>query len=258
MFWKYKISIPIDSPERTVLHREIIMRKKFLRKLYEQWYEFFLSGIEKLPDGKILELGSGGGFLKDLEPSVITSDLLRISTNDMTFSALDMPFEDKSVAAIFMIDTLHHIPDMEKFFTEATRILVSGGKIMMIEPSNTRWGHFIYTRFHHEPFDPGGGWKIPESGPLSGANGALPWIVFSRDREKFKSLFPLLKIENISFCNPILYLFSGGLSYRQILPDFMYPAVAAIDRLLIKLSTEMGMFQAISLVKKEKKNHIPG
>ena len=58
-----------------------------------------------------MELGSGGGFLKDIEPSVICSDVLDLPTNDLTFSALDMPFADGELSALFMIDTFHHIPD---------------------------------------------------------------------------------------------------------------------------------------------------
>ena len=51
----------------------------------------------------------------------------------------------------------------------------------------TRWSRWIYGRFHHEPFDPQrADWEFPLSGPLSGANGALPWIIFQRDREQFE------------------------------------------------------------------------
>jgi SAM-dependent methyltransferase len=245
---RYDIDYPLDSPDRTLHHREIIVRKKFLRKLYEQWYSEFLREIPGLPNDTLIELGSGGGFLKELEPKMICTDILELPTNDMTFSALDMPFSTNSVGGIFMVDTMHHIPDMEKFLGEVSRVLVKNGKIIMIEPANSLWGRFIYKNFHHEPFEPEGGWTIPDAGPLSGANGALPWIVFERDKLKFQEKFPNLKIETIQYRNPLLYLVSGGVSYRQLLPDFMFSIMNNIDSILPKLSKQLSMFQLIKII----------
>jgi len=230
-------------------HREIILRKKFLRNLYLQWYNEFIQEIKNLPNDNIIEIGSGGGFLKDLEPNVICSDVFDLPTNDMTFSALDIPFDDNSAAAILMLDTLHHIPDIEKFLDEACRILAKGGKIIMIEPANSLWGRFVYKNFHHEPFDTNGGWTIPDAGPLSGANGALPWIVFERDKSIFEEKYPEFEIESISFRNPLLYLLSGGVSYRQLLPDFMYPVINSIDKTLPRISKQISMFQMIKITR---------
>ncbi len=43
------------------------------------------------------------------------------------------------------------------------------------------------------PFDPGAtDWTFPASGPLSRANGALPWIIFRRDCRSFEDRFPRL------------------------------------------------------------------
>jgi SAM-dependent methyltransferase len=230
-------------------HKEIIKSKKFLRKLYEQWYSEFTNEIKNLPNDTIIELGSGGGFLKEIEPKVICTDILELSTNDMTFSALNMPFTDNSVGGIFMIDTMHHIPDIEKFLFEANRVLAKNGKMIMIEPANSLWGRFIYKNFHHEPFDVKGSWNIPDEGPLSGANGALPWIVFERDKLIFEQKFPNLKIEPIIFRNPLLYLISGGVSYRQLLPDFMFPLVNKFDNFLPKIFKHLSMFQLIKITR---------
>jgi hypothetical protein len=46
-----------------------------------------------------IELGSGSGFIKDVIPSVITSEILEIPSVDMIVSAMEMPFEDQSVDA---------------------------------------------------------------------------------------------------------------------------------------------------------------
>ena len=81
----------------------------------------------------------------------------------------------------------------------------------MVEPWVTFWSRFVYGRLHHEPFHPESvSWSFPSSGPLSGANIAIPWIVFSRDRTQFEKEYPELQIEQV---RPFLqgrYLLSGG------------------------------------------------
>lgn len=246
---KYDIPYDLDSPERTIHHKEIIKGKKFLLNLYINWYSIFTEEIKQLPKGKLVELGSGGGFLKELAPEVICSDIIDLPGNDMTFSALEMPFDNGSLSGIFMIDTMHHIPDSEKFLKEVQRTLKSGGKMVMIEPANSFWGRFIYKNFHHEPFEPTSGWTIPQAGPLSGANGSLPWIVFERDKELFNKKFPDLKIEEIRYIHPLMYLLSGGVSYKQLLPDFLYKPVLLLDTLLSKISPQISMFMVVKVVK---------
>ncbi len=249
MSLKYNIPFDLDSPERTIAHQKIIKEKYFLRKLYEEWYTVFTSSISALPSGKIIELGSGGGFLKEFIPSVLCTDILELPSNDLTFSALEMPFADNEISAIFMIDTFHHIPDSKLFLAEVNRVLKKGGMLIMIEPANSMWGRFIYKNFHHEPFEPTGNWKIPPSGPMSGANGALPWIVFERDFGEFKRSFPLLRLEKIKYHTPFMYLISGGVSFKQVFPNFSYAIFRWIDKLLPSVNRQISMFMTITVRK---------
>jgi len=249
MSLKYNIDIPLDAPERTLKHKEIILSKPFLKKLYLEWYGKFKTESDTLPAGKVVEIGSGGGFLKEMLPEIITSDVLPLSTNDMCFSALKMPFEDTSLSGLFMVDTFHHLPDAHLFLSEANRVLQKNGKLIMIEPANSFWGRFIYKNFHHEPFNPGGSWQIPVSGPMTGANGAAPWIVFVRDSELFKADFPNLQIEHIKYHTPLRYLLSGGVSFKQLVPDFSFPFFRFLDRMLVSFSKQFSMFMTITVKK---------
>ncbi len=169
-----------------------------------------------------LEIGSGGGFLKDLLPNVITSDIMPLPHVEMQLSAEKLPFKENELDGIFMVNVLHHIPHPFMFFKEAERTLKKGGKIIMVEPANTLISRFIYKNFHHEPFMPEGGWEIASTGPLSGANGAIPYIYMIRDRKKFEQEFPSLKIEKIKMHTAFLYTVSGGVSRKCLVPEWTY------------------------------------
>jgi SAM-dependent methyltransferase len=240
----------LDDLAVTLLHSKIIQEKLFLKRLYIDFYKQ-LHGAVSDPEKKILvELGSGGGFIKEVIANVTTSDVLNLPNVDKVFSALDMPFENSTVDAFLMIDVLHHITDPRRFFKEAMRCLKIGGKTVMIEPANSFWARFIYKNFHHELFDPQATWELAgKQSPLSQGNGALPWIIFTRDRQIFEKEFPALRIVSIRNHTPLRYLLSGGLSLRQLVPSFTYPAVKAIEYVLSPLRDLLGMFQTIELEK---------
>ena len=240
----------LDDPATSLLHGRIIRQKAFLTKTYRSFYRVFQRAAEPEIAGKTLvELGSGGGFIKDVIPNAITSDVMELPNVDRVFSAMEMPFADESVDAFFMIDVLHHISDTRVFLRQAQRCLKANGKIIMIEPANTLWARFVYTHFHHEGFDPAGRWGLEGTGPLSSANGAIPWIVFCRDRKMFESELPNLRIQQVRSHTPLRYLLSGGLSLRQLLPGFAYPVIRGLEILLWPLNGVLGMFLTIELQK---------
>jgi SAM-dependent methyltransferase len=237
----------LDDPNVTLLHGEIIQQKPFLRKIYVDFYNRLKNSVADTENKTVVELGSGGGFIKEIIPAAITTEVMKISTVDRIFSATDMPFEDQSIDAFVMIDVLHHIQQPRLFFKEATRCLTDGGKIVMIEPSATPWARFIYKNFHHEGFDVNADWELGEGGALSNGNDAMPWIIFTRDRAIFKKEFEQLKIRSILNHTPLLYLLSGGLTLRQLAPTFTWPIFRAIEWLLLPMRNIFGMFQTIVL-----------
>jgi len=219
---KYDFDTPLDDPKTSLRHRDIIMSKPFLKRIYHDWYMNFVDEVKRNPKGKYLEIGSGGGFLKDLIPNVITSDIMPLPTVDMHFSAEELPFKDNELDGIFMVNVLHHIPHPYKFLKEAERTMKSGGRIIMVEPANTPLSGVIYRNFHHEAFDTKGEWEFDSSGPLSSSNQAIPYIYMLRDRKKFESEFPSLQIESIKIHSAFLYILSGGVSRKNLVPDWSY------------------------------------
>jgi SAM-dependent methyltransferase len=238
----------LDNPDNIHILRRIIKRKPFLFKTYQSFYQEILSKIQDAPPhGHLVELGSGASFLKTLAPDIVTSDVLPYSGVDKVFSALDMPFEDASVSAFVMVDVFHHVKDSRLFLKEMHRCLKVGGKVVMIEPANTPWSRIIYKNFHHEPFETRWGWGFEEGGPLTGANMALPWIVFCRDHELFVQDFSNFSLSSIRLHTPFKYLVSGGLSIKQLLPSLTYPLVTLIEMLLAPFNYYFGMFMTIEL-----------
>ena len=247
-------NLDVDSVETTLLRRRIIQEKPFLKKLYMEWYQSLLGSLPST-QGILLELGSGAGFLKELEPTVITSEVFACEGVDKQIDACGrLPFEDGSLKAIVMTDVFHHLPNVDAFLRESTRAVMGGGVISMIEPWVTPWSRLIYTKLHHEPFNPESEkWDFPSGGPLSGANGALPWIVFSRDRQLFEERYPQWEIATIKPMMPIAYLLSGGVSLRSLAPGWSYGVIRAIENSFYFLNQKSAMFALIVLRKKEVK-----
>lgn len=235
--------LSIDDPRTTLLRRRIIASKPFLRCIYSEWYAAIAGVLGERR--KVLELGSGAGFFKEILPHAVTSEILSTQGVDLIADACALPFADGSLEAIAMTDVFHHIPDVGRFLSEATRCLGPGGKLVMVEPWHTRWSRWVYSRLHPEPFEPLAGWEIPAIGALSGANGALPWIVFERDAALFAERFPRWRIARVAPIMPFAYVLSGGVSMRGLLPGWLYRPVRALESRL--QPSRWGMFALIEL-----------
>ncbi len=242
----------LDAPETIVRHRYLIQKKHFLRKLYEDYYSIFQSHVRPLRDhpGEIIEMGSGGGFLKEFIPGLVTSDICPAPGIDRVFSADHMPFPEQSVKAICMMDVFHHLADPRAFLREADRVLIPAGRVIMIEPTHSLWAKVFYTYLHHEPFDAGAKhWEQPARGRLSTSNQALPWIVFHRDRTQFEKEFPGLRILSLRPHTVTRYVLSGGLSIPALMPAFSYPFWRFLDDQLMRWPGVFAVFETIVLEK---------
>jgi hypothetical protein len=181
---------------------------------------------------------------------LITSDILPIPGIDLVADGTRLPVASQSLRAILMINVFHHMGDTRRFLTEASRCIVPFGRICMIEPWVTRWSTRVYA-FHSEPFDPGAAtWELPLGGPLTGGNGALPWIVFRRDRHVFEAEFPEWSLMEIRPVLPFRYLLSGGVSLRQLAPSWAFRSLARLESLLRPLWPHLAMFAVIVLRKR--------
>lgn len=244
--------LALDAPESLQVHRRLIYGKTFLRRLYTEHYRGFLDLFAPpLNDKLLVEIGSGAGFIKELHPGVVTTDIVAGEGIDKICWAHQLPFADASVDGIFMQNVLHHLADARRFFDEVQRCLKPGGKLMMIEPANSLWHRLILKLYQHEPFDEKAGWELPPGGRLSQANVALPWIIFHRDRARFEADFPLLHIDTLRPHTPFIYILSGGLTFRPFLPSWSYTLVRTVEKMVMAtpLKHGFGIFQTVVLSK---------
>ncbi len=241
----------INDPRLTLFRRELVRRKPFLNAIYREWYSLV---VDALPagNGRVLELGSGAGFLHAFLPDLVTSEVFPLPDVMAILDGCFLPIRANALRAIVLIDVLHHIPEPRAFVAEAIRTLRPGGRILMVEPWVTSWSRFVYGHLHHEPFRPEATqWEFPSDGPLSGANGALPWMIFERDRDQFTRAYPELSVEQIRLMMPFRYLLSGGVSMRSIVPAWSFGAFRWVETTLRSLLPHIGMF-AFIVVQTEK------
>jgi len=230
------------------LRRKIIRSKPFLYKLYCRWYLEIAAALPTGVKGPLLELGTGAGFLKDFIPGLITSDYLDIRSVDLTLDGCFLPIKDNCLKALVMVDVFHHLPDADLFLRESARCVKAGGFVIMIEPWITAWSRPIYRYAHHEPLEQSTpDWRLPPGGPLSGANSALPWIVFQRDRKRLAKKFSNWQVHEIRLHTPFSYLLSGGVSYRSFIPGTLFEASRWIEKCFEFLMPRMAMFATIVL-----------
>lgn len=259
-YFRHRLSHPltrgmdIDAPDTTALRLEIIQSKPFLRRLYEEWYEGISSHFSE--EDVVLELGSGAGFLREWMPDLVTSDMFPIRGVDRVEDACALSFPDESLDGIVMSDVLHHIPDVDAFFREAARTLRPGGRIVMVEPWNNPWAAWVYRTLHHEPFDPDAAeWALRGAGPLSRANGALPWILTVRDADRFRAKHPQFSPARIRPIMPFAYLLSGGVSLRSLAPGFAYRLCRHVERIIGE--RRYGMFAEICFTRRADTRETP-
>jgi SAM-dependent methyltransferase len=240
--------VPIDSPETSVVRRELVQRNACARYSFERWYRQLAAAVATAPKGLRVELGSGGGFLDRYIPNLIKTEVVPLPFIDVVCRAESLPFASASTGAIVMVNVLHHIGEVDRFFDEATRILIPGGLIVMIEPFVSRWSRLVYRYLHHEPFDPEvEEWKLPPAGRLSGGNDALSWILFVRDRERFSRQYPKLRIEGVQPHSAFSHLLSGGVTTRPLAPLWMIRGLAGLEARHTRAMTRLGLFFTVEV-----------
>ncbi len=229
--------LKVGSREYFDAQRRLIFERRSLKWCYDQWYRKLLEDARSVPQqGVLLELGSGGSYLKNLEAAIVTSDVIE-GVADIVADGRALPFADGTISALFLTHVMHHIPDVDRFFREADRTLVPGGVISMIEVAHTPFARYFFRNFHPEPYqDARSDWSFPQTDSMMDSNQALSWMIFVRDRAKFESCYPNLHIESFSYLPWFSYLAAGGVTGVCLAPGVLGYVPPLVEFLLRPLS----------------------
>lgn len=246
--------VDIDGEGRLEVHGEMLARKKMLRQVFTEFHHTFRTLDDRYfsAEGKRIELGAGVAPVKDSYPDVMSTDVVYSKNLDQVLDAEDMDLPDGSVRSFYAQNCFHHFPHPRKFFSELSRVLAHNGGAILLEPYYGFAAEFLYKRlFSTEGFDKAyQSWETPVAGPMNGANQALSYIVFNRDRKLFEKSYPDLKIVHQELCsNQLKYLLSGGLNFRQILPDWMIPFVDLMQKVQSPLNRWTSLHHIVVLRK---------
>jgi SAM-dependent methyltransferase len=216
-----------EDPEET---RKKILGDPFLKYLYTHLYSNLISvGLGQTIESfvnrnyfdvnhslNILEIGSAGGILKDLFPSIVTSDVRICEGVDVVINAQALPVSNDSLDLLIGKDVLHHLPNVSLHFDEISRVLRKGSSAAYLEPNWNFFSKIIYKYLHPEPWrEDVESWSFSSNGPMD-SNQALAKIIFTRDSDLFSSLYPNLKVEIVETpLNSIAFLLSGGVHMRN-------------------------------------------
>jgi SAM-dependent methyltransferase len=237
-------------------HRRVWQQKRVLQRIYGQ--EFFARLASwRRKDGLSVEVGAGPGFFKGFFPEVVSTDLVWNPWLDLVADAQNLPFRTSSVSNILGLDVLHHLATPMNFLLEAQRILVPGGRQILIEPWITPFSYLVYRYFHQEdcilsarPWELNE-WQPPSAKKAFDSNQAIPYLLFGpksrrRTLDALPGFSPLV-IE--PFCL-FAYLLSMGFKPINLLPEYFYPVVSKIERATLPLWRSFAALRVLIVLEK--------
>jgi len=230
--------VPAQSGETLRAQRAAWERRPLLRELYADWHRRIVEDLATV-DGPTVELGCGIGTFKESLPEAIATDLVESPWADELVDAQELPYVDSSIGNLVMVDVLHHLPRPLRCIEEAERVLLPGGRLVLVEPFCSPVSGLVYRAFHHERLarrvDPFSGLPHTSDDPWD-ANIAIPTLIFWRHLDRFQSGHPSLRVVRRERFAWLLYPLSGGFTHRQLVP---YPMRRPLRRLesLVPLSS---------------------
>ncbi len=235
--------VPPDSETFTEAHRRILTRKRFVQDLFIGFYQRCREADQRYfhaaHASPRLELGSGAGLVKKVFPDVVTSDVKHLAWVDMVARGEELPFADRSLRAIYAMNVFHHVSDPRTFFQEIERVVAPGGGIVMIEPYYGPLARLLFKRlFTQESYDTQApDWPRHQRHLVaSDANQALSYIVLKRDLGRWELECPGLELVLDQPHTHIGYLLSGGVNFRQMVPDALGQPVLSLEQWLEPLN----------------------
>jgi SAM-dependent methyltransferase len=228
-------------------------RKPVLRRAYRDFHERIAAHIDPSLSGKIVELGSGIGNIRDVIPACIRTDLFANPWIDQVENAYALSFQDGDCSHLILFDVFHHLRHPRTALQECRRVLKPRGRVIVFEPYVSLAGRVVYGPLHHEPI--GFGEPIapdappafsPDRDPYYAAQGNATRVFWHGEYREILDGWDVIARERIGAWP---YALTGGYSKPQLYPESMYGVMTAIDRVL-ELAPALTALRALVVLRK--------
>ncbi len=224
------------------LHNELIeknhnlwKRKPLLHAVYMELYRIMSRHLSATP-GRTVELGSGMGSIHEIIPECIRTDLFPYPWIDQIENAYRLTFANNSISTLLMTDVFHHLQYPGTALNEFHRVLVPGGRVIIMEPGMGLLGKLVYGVFHVEPV----AWKkeiiwfAPDDchgndPDYYAAQGNATRIFVQK---QFAGRLTGWKVVLVKQITALAYVASGGYSGPQLYPAALYPLIKGIEKIV--------------------------
>ena len=236
---------------------------KFLLKTRYDWIDNNINKyIEKtlIKEPKIIELGSGCGFIKFfIKKKIILTDVKKYDWIDFTIYAEELKkLKNKSIDILILSHTFHHLKNIKLFFKNSERVLKKGGYIIIHDPELSLTFKIAILLMKHEGYDLTTNAfhttkNYKRTNPWD-ANLALVKIFFS-SKKNFENKFTNLKVLENSFSEFFIFMLSGGIVAKTFtinLPKIFLIFFFYLDKLLVNLLPSIFAWTRRIVIKKIK------
>jgi SAM-dependent methyltransferase len=226
--------------------------RPLVRRLYREWFELVTAELSTV-DGRTVELGAGISKFAEGRPDVLATDVEPTAWAEHAADAEALPFDDRSLANLVLIDVFHHLARPASFFDEAERVLVPGGRVVMLEPFCSPVSTLAYHVFHHERVDLS---EDPFAEDLrlranpALANQARATIAFFRRDSDLERRWPVLTLVHKRRLAVLAYPLSGGFGARRLVPDGIARPLLALDHALEPFLAPAAAFRCLVVLQR--------
>ena len=232
-------------------HHAIWQSNPTLRAIYTDLYEHMAAHCV---GGPTLEIGGGIGNFKAFASDVTATDIQHASWLDVVCDAHRLPFADASFTNVVMFDVLHHLERPKLALIDMARVLVPGGRIVMIEPGITPGSYGFYKFLHPEPCVLGDdplvdGTLTPDRDPYD-ANQAIPSLLVGRDKKRFEAAVPELRLHRKQRLSLFAYPLSGGYKSWSLISARMVRPILAVERALMPILGPVMAFRLLIVLER--------
>lgn len=211
-------------------------RKPQLREIYRRFYRLIDRRIDRRLPGRVVELGSGLGRIKEEIPDCVTTDLFPNPWLDRQENCYALSFADGEVSHLILFDVWHHLRYPGTALKEFHRVLGPRGRLILFEPAASWLGRIVYHYFHHEPVgmnDPIT-WEAPtgfsaEDADYFASQGAATRLFWWREADRRLNGWKVREVKPIASFD---YFAAGGFSGPMMGGRFLHGLMRGLDTIV--------------------------